>query len=1030
MSVEKKSKKSKSVKSKKNDECVQWFYKKKDIPNFDNVKYIIAADYGFDGKKQYCICDNVKEIEHLIEDTKLEDRNYYEVIRGDKPQKIRFDIDASIKKDEKDMKGLTPLLIDDIKSMFLNILKEAIIHTFLIQYQIEFDKKDICIDDSSTKTKVSFHVMIQKYHVINAKENKLFYDQVIENIRRDDFKSIIDKAIYSNFQCFRLRGCCKMKKNNIKKPITNHSFSESLSSCVDNTILLPLQEPKELVTIINEDQDEDESKDLLTIIDEKKYDPKELVKLINQCVTSSNHSLCDEKQTTKIKYVNWRCLLFAWKNLVSSIKGYDNEGRNIYIRYICPLYKHYESKKEAIEKAWESVDGNHKDGYTVASLIRWAKEHSSFKVLFPELCIKQVKWEKLNIKGDYTEYKDTYFPRMIPKRKVFVGISKLGGGKTTSIINYIKEDDKKNILFLSPRVSFAQSIQAELKLKGLEFSSYKGKKEGIQDKRLIIQVESLWKIKRREEEKDMKYDILIIDECESVLTQMLSQDTHKKRMLENHQALLRLINDATNIIMTDAFVSNKTINFLNILGLEYEVHNHMAPPVKRTCCEIPYSSKKENLLEYMLDDLKAGKKIYFICSSQTKLIKFQKVINDKLPNIKIKEYHSGCDNTLENIKQEWLEIDIIMCTSSITVGCNFDIPNIFDRIYIYVNAPSQNLIRDIFQSHMRVRHIKDNHLVYCIDHNPRTLGKHHLPCNRNLLWKDLKNLEKYLITNNSRGFIDTENCFRYLYIDNKLERNLSIKKIINIFDLYLSKCGYTKVNIEDVSDYTLELSKCDIVSYEDIKDITSETATELKRNYEQGDRNKESMLQIEKFFFNIRLIWSDNIPIEKRSKLWNIYNIHGGKLKFENIAHERCVDDNKLSSKEYKEKFDKRIDIFYNLFPEKLFYIKDLCKKLKIKSTYSSKIIKIDKKVILKVGISLFEEAKLIKTLFGLKVKEVKKTRDATENINCILKSWGFSNLTSETRNGKTGIYDIKESEEVSQFIKPKTHTIFNNCLN
>ena len=64
-------------------------------------------------------------------------------------------------------------------------------------------------------------------------------------------------------------------------------------------------------------------------------------------------------------------------------------------------------------------------------------------------------------------------------------------------------------------------------------------------------------------------------------------------------------------------------------------------------------------------------------------------------------------NKLGNVKDVWGkdEVRIVIYTTKITVGINFDTRNIFDSIYIYgsVYCP---IARDLMQAHFRVRNIK------------------------------------------------------------------------------------------------------------------------------------------------------------------------------------------------------------------------------------------------------------------------------------------------------------------------------------
>src|SRR6185437_2089653 len=107
------------------------------------------------------------------------------------------------------------------------------------------------------------------------------------------------------------------------------------------------------------------------------------------------------------------------------------------------------------------------------------------------------------------------------------------------------------------------------------------------------------------------------------------------------------------------------------------------------------------------------------------------------------------------------------CT--ITVGCNFDTPNVFHSIYMYMNSASQNLVRDAFQAHMRVRHLIDNELYYCID----TRRNKNVAIFRSQIKHSFTKLETLKQEFYQNYYESATPEFKELYIDNKLEHNLS-----------------------------------------------------------------------------------------------------------------------------------------------------------------------------------------------------------------------------------------------------------------
>jgi hypothetical protein len=122
----------------------------------------------------------------------------------------------------------------------------------------------------------------------------------------------------------------------------------------------------------------------------------------------------------------------------------------------------------------------------------------------------------------------------------------LGRGKTTAIKRLLPSYDK--ILFFSPRQSFARFLSAEFNIE-----CYLDK--NFQADKLIISIESLLCIPANK-----IYDMIIIDECESVLKQFSSPTTQGNHILQ-FQRLMYLIANADKVIFADAFITNRTLDF-------------------------------------------------------------------------------------------------------------------------------------------------------------------------------------------------------------------------------------------------------------------------------------------------------------------------------------------------------------------------------------------------------------------------------------------------------------------------------------
>eukprot|EP00951_Prasinocladus_malaysianus_P042807 scaffold525140_cov14-Prasinocladus_malaysianus.AAC.1 len=80
---------------------------------------------------------------------------------------------------------------------------------------------------------------------------------------------------------------------------------------------------------------------------------------------------------------------------------------------------------------------------------------------------------------------------------------------------------------------------------------------------VIIQQESLHKLATA-----APYDVVYVDEVESFLNQCAAYGTHGKNLHANMRSMVGLLRSATTVVLVDALVTKKTINFLKAMRVE------------------------------------------------------------------------------------------------------------------------------------------------------------------------------------------------------------------------------------------------------------------------------------------------------------------------------------------------------------------------------------------------------------------------------------------------------------------------------
>jgi Origin of replication binding protein len=149
---------------------------------------------------------------------------------------------------------------------------------------------------------------------------------------------------------------------------------------------------------------------------------------------------------------------------------------------------------------------------------------------------------------------------ILTESKFIVLHAYLGRGKTTAIKRILPSYQK--VLFFSPRQTFARFLSAEFNIECYLDKNFEADK-------LIISVESLLNIP-----SNKTFDIIVLDECESILKQFSSPTTEGKHIIQ-FQRLMWLIANANKVIFADAFITNRTLDLCRSFHTEVVMKLHL-----------------------------------------------------------------------------------------------------------------------------------------------------------------------------------------------------------------------------------------------------------------------------------------------------------------------------------------------------------------------------------------------------------------------------------------------------------------------
>ena len=649
----------------------------------------------------------------------------------------------------------------------------------------------------------------------------------------------------------------------------------------------------------------------------------------------------------------------------------------------------------------------------------------------------------------------------------------LGRGKSTATITHIKETKYDNIIILTPRRSYAKSCcDRMVEGTGISFQCYlQLKKSFIDTPFIVIQAESLYRLNIREGKS-----LLIMDEVEAFLYQLTSTQTHAENHIRNIETFMSLVKHSQKILALDAFLSNRTLRTFDILlggitdplgdrnqsirgfnkkGFNKKGFNKKGSP------QIQFVNYTQQLQERrvtrvdnmdlfiskLITDLGEGKKIFLFSSSNSKLLKRKRkvyknpdredviinallpAIREKFPDKNILEFHSNYVSLqLKNVNDQWANADLVACTSTITVGINHDLPNVFHKLYLYANASSCNLVRDMFQASYRVRHLIDNEMVCCIDkaHYGKNLTTNYEEIKTGLQDRHTSIINHFKNYGQKEYPHQTPKFIEYLATFNKLESNFSIMNLEDFFNAYLKECNYQyHEDPEDIIEIEFDEFIKPQIDYDQIVEILPSKAKELIQKKKRSPLTEEENSSLEKYHFQNILLYR---PKDVEKPLWEIYT-NFGKGKFRNISTEKGLVEGTITIKDIIDKnsyshlnngFSMRCQVISEIFNWIGCNSQDYTTKIK-RDTVTNLIHKFE------------ENRKKIHIAFDIKqTKGELNVKSTIGLINSVLSKWGYSKIKKGKRevvrkNGKKvdvsdfEINNINNELDVHKYIKPRT---------
>lgn len=939
-------------------------YYKKDLAleAIGENQMLFAYDKEENSAKKIFFNATYEEIEKLIS----KDKSIYEHYGYKENQKIKFFIDIDYKLEEE--YGIEYETKDELLNDVLGVVEK-----YLEEKNITPNEKIIM--DASTNKKFSFHII----YVDTVFKDVMHLNSFMMDFSawsRGKYNKIVDTSIYDN-GCFRCVNQSKRGKNNVL------CFSDKKQEKqILDTLLLHTN--KQDVIIYEKKEVKETKKTKAKFIVPTDLIPIEISRHfthITKEMLLDFTAILDLKRTDD--YDEWLKVAFALKceNKDEYFEIFDTFSKRS---------KKYDSV--SVKNTWISYDANatKKRILTYNSIFKWSKDDNSEE--YVKLCkkhklnqdIEEIVEDTLSVNLQYLLPEKTIKDCAVSKHiksflsnqysKSLLILSPYNTGKTTTLTQIV--GNYKRVLFVSYRITLSNNIFGTFHELGFKLYS-----KDINADRLICQVDSLQRL------TNLKYDLIIVDESESVLNHFSSASLKDK--FGTFQYFVSLCFNAKKILALDGDLSNRTKQFIKAFGKCSMIENKLQKDKKHFI----FKNNSDDFKESITKSLKNKENICLVSMSERVVNDYFDLFSKDYKTIKYTSKTGDNDKALLcEVKKIWSSYQFVIYSPSIESGVDYDIEH-FDKIYIAMSANSTSQ-RGLCQMMNRVRKINNNNVECLLGTIPaleETNGK-------NYCFDEVKNYYEELMGEKFNFTFDGESIkqvdegtnfdiYDLVMIHNKVEQlNKNPNCFLPIFIEMLKAKGHTfefagdkgtkKKNIENTTVLRIcEAEKLSDSQFENLK------GKQAQQELEEDDKYKMTKYIYEKTF---------GICFDDAEKLKQYYNrlniVSNAKLLLGKITTGKSDSDLKIKETETKIKIIKQIISIVGISLDEL--AKGNEQKIN-KELLQDKLNEIN--VLLQKN----------KILFGMtKALEIETTKKLIATLNSIFSNFGIE-ITSEKKSQK-----------------------------
>jgi len=461
-----------------------------------------------------------------------------------------------------------------------------------------------------------------------------------------------------------------------------------------------------------------------------------------------------------------------WFNITTAIKNLLHPYNVLDENEIKTIWKNWSKTQEGYNKnnnlkIWEGITANINFNFIISQHNKSSSDKIELLDSFKPLQELKTETEKMTMHNKYIydeQYTGDQFTQdVLDKFNTIIIKSTTGTGKTSNTARHVEQYmlDKPELKFLSLIDRITLSHQHKQTFKNLKAVSYQDEKRNMEDDNIIICLNSLMMYSRYGGDFFKNY-IVYIDEITSFLNSLTNNDTLNSTLKGVYVVLMKIINNAHKVIVSDATINDNIFSFLNKRTNKIFIEN----TYKKYDNITVYKMNDENeFLNKLKGHVKNDNYFLFGCDSKDIIDKYYLEVGDK--NEDNKEIITSTEKFEIIDASTQFKNKFIFYSPSITTGVDFNTETAQD-VFLYINGRTITPEAS-FQQLSRTRNI--NKVYLYINENESTTAKYNSLEDTREHFKNISSshskISKLCINEIDDEFVFNENTFFNLFCFNE-----------------------------------------------------------------------------------------------------------------------------------------------------------------------------------------------------------------------------------------------------------------------